>query len=58
MPNGYIIEIFEWAFIPRDFIGFSFRISKVILQYQLATFFNMGLDLVLRGFTSEWNLSS
>jgi hypothetical protein len=53
MPNGYIIEIFERAFIPRDFIGYSFRISKVISQYQLATFFNMGFDLVLKGFTSE-----
>jgi hypothetical protein len=53
MSNGYIIEIFEWVFIPRDFIGFSFRIFKVISQYQLTTFFNMSFDLVLRGFASE-----
>jgi hypothetical protein len=54
MPNGYIIEIFKWAFILMDFMGFLFRISKMISQYQLTTsFFNMGFDLVLRGFISE-----
>jgi hypothetical protein len=45
MPNGYyIIEIFKWGFILMDFIGFSFKISKVISPYyQLTTtFFNMG----------------
>ncbi len=42
MPNGYIIEIFKWAFILMNIMGFSFRILNVISPYQLiVTFFNM-----------------
>ncbi len=54
MPNGYIIEIFKWVFILMDFLGFSFRIFKMILPYHLTTtFFNMGFDLVLKAFISD-----
>jgi len=35
MPNGYIIEIFKWGFILMDYMGFSFKISKVISPYKL-----------------------
>jgi hypothetical protein len=41
-----------------DFMGFVFRIFKVISPYELTTFFNMGFDLVLKGFISDWNLNS
>jgi hypothetical protein len=54
MPNGYIIEISKWGFILMDFMGFYFRISKVISPYYLTTtFFNMDFHLVLRGFISD-----
>jgi hypothetical protein len=37
-----------------DFMGFSFGILKVILPYLLiTTFFNMGFDLVLKGFIKD-----
>jgi len=59
MPNGCIIEIFKWAFILMDFMGFSFRIFKMISPYQLiTTFFNMGFDLILKGFISDLNFSN
>ncbi len=55
VPNGYIIEISKWAFILMNFMSFVLRISP----YQVTTtFFNMGFDLVLKGFLSEWNFSS
>ncbi len=47
-PMAQVIEISKWAFILMEFMGFSFRILKVISPYQLVTFFNMGFDLVLR----------
>jgi hypothetical protein len=51
VPHGYIIEKSKWDFIPMDFMNFPLRIFKVISPYQLrATFFNMGFDLVLKGF--------
>jgi hypothetical protein len=57
MPNRYIIERFEWAFTFMDFMGFSFRIFKVISPYHLATKkFSIGFDLVLRDFRSDGNI--
>jgi hypothetical protein len=54
VPNGYIIEISKWDFILIDLMGFVFRIFKVISPFELTiTFFNMGFDLVLRGFISD-----
>ncbi len=54
VPNEYVIEIFKWAFILMDFMGFSFRIKKVISPYQLiTTFCNMGFDLILKGFRRD-----
>jgi hypothetical protein len=51
MPNEYIIEISKWIFILMNFMGFPFKIFKVISPYQLTTtFFNMGFHLVLKGF--------
>jgi hypothetical protein len=32
VPNEYIFE-FKWAFILMDFMGFSFKIFKVISPY-------------------------
>ncbi len=59
MPHGYIIEKSKWAFILMDFMNFSFRIFKMISPYQLiTTFFNMGFDLVLRGFINDSNFKS
>jgi hypothetical protein len=46
MPNKYTTKKSKWAIILMEFIGFDFRIFKVISQYQLTTFFNMGFDLV------------
>ncbi len=42
MHNEYIIEISKWVFILLDFMGLSFKVSKVITPYQLTTFCNMG----------------
>jgi hypothetical protein len=54
-----MIELSKWAFILKDFMGFSFRIFKVISPYQLiATFFKMGFDLVFRGFLSDKNFNT
>jgi hypothetical protein len=54
MSNGYISEIFKWAFILMDFMGFSFKISKLNSPYHLiTTFFNRGFRLVLGGFINE-----
>jgi hypothetical protein len=54
MPNGYVIEIFKWAFNVMEFMGFFLRIFKVISSYQLkTTFFNMSFDLILRGFIND-----
>ncbi len=53
VPNGYIIKIFKWTFILMDFMGFVFRIFKVISPFELTTFFNMRFDLVLKGFISD-----
>ncbi len=59
MPNGYIIEISKWAFILREFMGYSSKIFKIISPYQLTqTFFNQGFGLVLKGLMSGWNFSS
>jgi len=33
VPNGYIIEISKWVFIRIDFMGFSFKIFKMISPY-------------------------
>jgi len=41
------------------FMGFYFRIFKMISPYQLTTtFFNMGFDIVLKGFTNDKNFNS
>jgi len=54
VPHGYIIGIPKWVFILMDFMGFSFRIFKMNSPYQLISiFFNMGFDLVLKGFISD-----
>ncbi len=54
MPNGYIIEILKLFFILMDFMGFSFRIFKMISPYQLITKkLNMGFNLILNGFISD-----
>ncbi len=54
VPHGYIIGTVKWTFILMDFMSFSFRIFKMISPYQLTTiFFNMGFDLVLKGFISD-----
>jgi hypothetical protein len=54
MPNEYVIEISKWAFIFMDLKGFSFGIFKLISPYHLiTTFFNIGFDLVLRGFIND-----
>jgi hypothetical protein len=51
LPHGYIIGTPKWAFIFMDFVGFFKSIFKVISPYELITiFFNMGFDLVLKGF--------
>ncbi len=51
VPHGYIVETLKWAFILMDLMGFSFRIFKSISPYELITiFFNMGFDVVLKGF--------
>jgi hypothetical protein len=44
------------GFYFKDFMGFSFRIFKVISPYHLAmTFFSIGVDLVLKDFISDGN---
>ncbi len=58
MPNGYIIKISKHDFILMDFMGFSSKIFKVISPYQVTTFFNMGFDLVSRGFIKDGNFSN
>jgi len=42
MPNKYTIETSKHVIIFMEFMGFSFKIFKVISPYQLTTtFFNM-----------------
>jgi hypothetical protein len=56
MPNEYIIEISKWAFILMDFMSFYFKIFKVISTYiyqLITTFFNIGFDLILKGFIND-----
>jgi hypothetical protein len=33
VPNGYVIQISKWNFIFMDFMGFSFKIFKMISPY-------------------------
>ncbi len=56
MPNVWIHNwLSKWAIIFMDFMGFSFKIFKMISLYQLITtmFFNMGFDLFLKGFIND-----